>query len=101
MLKPFDLKNRGYPSINVSQVGKDGLAVRYSSNGQQLCEGDDNRDIKHPDNSLFWEMITLSFKDFNIYTEKIQINHFYQISCRPFHPFWQLSVKFPKMEFLL
>ena len=45
----------------------------YASNGQQLCEGDDNRDIKHPDNSLFWETITLSFKDFNIYTEKISI----------------------------
>jgi len=47
VLKLFALKNRGYPSINVSQVGKDGLAVRYSSNGQHLWEGDNNRDIKH------------------------------------------------------
>ena len=57
MLKLFALKKNGYPSINVSQVGKDGLAVRYSSNGKQLCEGDDNRDIKYPDNSLFWGTI--------------------------------------------
>jgi hypothetical protein len=44
VLKPFALKNRGYPSINVSQFGEDGLAVRYSSNVKQLWERDKNRD---------------------------------------------------------
>jgi hypothetical protein len=39
VLKLFTLKTGGYPSINVSQVGKDVLAVRYSSNGQQYGKG--------------------------------------------------------------
>jgi hypothetical protein len=57
VFKPFALKNWGCPSINVSQVGKDSLVVRYSSNGEQLFDGNDNRDIKHPDNSSLWEII--------------------------------------------
>jgi len=57
-LKLFALKNKGYPSSYVSQVSKDGLAVRYSSNGQQSSVSSE---------------LDVFIMDSNFYIEKIQI----------------------------